>query len=673
MSRPAPPIHNQQSEINNHYPDPLSEDDSVITNDFQYHPLLNPSTEIRLLVLLPSPDRSAPIECQLSTIASADPIPFEAVSYHWESPPTRDREISVNGKQLLITKSLESALRDLRRRTESRRLWADGICIDQSMEAITERGVQVTQMTQIFARAERVVAWLTEEDQNFLKVFAFIHDMARSPLGPAIIFDSFPGYESLDKLINLPWWTRVWVFQEIVAAKEAILVCGKAWLPLDIFQDAARNLLDVWTEKMETRFRDKTLHPQARRFVQRGNYHVRWSSWCEDLASKDRLRKRLQQGEAISLLEILSSQRGPFHGASDPRDRVFALTGLSSEHQELQRAYNTDYTQSIEEIYATFARSFIQVSGNMNMLSASRTRAWDSGSTLPSWVPDWRVGYGWEDLRRISDCQLFDAGGGTRCEVLETCDPRSLRIMGVKFDKIDWMLPTYDALDEFRALMLFLYGEFLPLEDLAHDPRTKRARYSDLNQEPIVLESLQYERFEFKDNRWPNGELPMDPFLYISLMVHDTWLESGVPRRLDESKTHLLCAHITGIPGLEWTIPLFLSASTPEDLEILADNLEILSPSDRSDIARNFKAIDNRLSMEMMIRTTGGYYAMVPKWANEGDIIVIPMGSSVPYVAREQDGHFILIREAYVPDIMDGEVFEEYVDGESTLDILDIR
>jgi hypothetical protein len=79
----------------------------------------------------------------LLVIPSTNLTPSEALSYH-QGIPTRDRPIIVNGKRLIITKPLESAIWDFRKKDKERRLRADGGCIDQSTEGLGERGAQVT-------------------------------------------------------------------------------------------------------------------------------------------------------------------------------------------------------------------------------------------------------------------------------------------------------------------------------------------------------------------------------------------------------------------------------------------------------------------------------------------------------------------------------------------------
>lgn len=55
---------------------------------------------------------------------------YTALSYVW-GDATDIRQINVDGKALDITASLEEALRYIRDSKQPRRIWADGVCVNQ--------------------------------------------------------------------------------------------------------------------------------------------------------------------------------------------------------------------------------------------------------------------------------------------------------------------------------------------------------------------------------------------------------------------------------------------------------------------------------------------------------------------------------------------------------------
>ena len=84
-------------------------------------------------------------------------IEFEAVSYVW-GKGTKNQHIICNGDILEITTNLHKVLQCLRLPTASRRLWVDGICIDQ--DNLDEKGHQVAFMGKIYQAAKQVIVYL---------------------------------------------------------------------------------------------------------------------------------------------------------------------------------------------------------------------------------------------------------------------------------------------------------------------------------------------------------------------------------------------------------------------------------------------------------------------------------------------------------------------------------
>ncbi|KAH8591586.1 heterokaryon incompatibility protein-domain-containing protein, partial [Bisporella sp. PMI_857] len=124
-----------------------------------YEVLEDPTSCIRLLTLLPSPNYRDVVVCELIAVRLDEAPPYEALSYHW-GDGTHNQALIVNGRQKLVTNSLLQALKDLRRPFRPRILWADGLCINQGEDAVEERNMQLFQMQIVFSQASRVVARL---------------------------------------------------------------------------------------------------------------------------------------------------------------------------------------------------------------------------------------------------------------------------------------------------------------------------------------------------------------------------------------------------------------------------------------------------------------------------------------------------------------------------------
>lgn len=175
---------------------------------YQYRPL-PAHGEIRILQVRPG-HKADGIDCRLKqvSIASSDREDYDALSYAWEGQTPREA-IQLDGDPFLVTPNVFSALKHLRLKKERRTLWIDAVCIDQQNN--DERRDQVAQMRHIFHNAEKVIVWLGDGDDDS----AYAMDWLK--VTTAHEFVSFP--RAVVRLLNRPWWRRIWVLQEVVAAR----------------------------------------------------------------------------------------------------------------------------------------------------------------------------------------------------------------------------------------------------------------------------------------------------------------------------------------------------------------------------------------------------------------------------------------------------------------------
>ena len=133
---------------------------------------------------------------------------------------------------------------------KARLLWADAICIDQSN--LRERGEQVQLMRSIYQQAKEVLVWLGPEDEDGggEEVFEFLNRLWEECSGTnassvrksgafAILgsfkqldLQTFPSKDSpfwylLHCFYRQPWFTRVWIIQEVAISTSALIMYGK--------------------------------------------------------------------------------------------------------------------------------------------------------------------------------------------------------------------------------------------------------------------------------------------------------------------------------------------------------------------------------------------------------------------------------------------------------------
>jgi hypothetical protein len=90
-------------------------------------------------------------------------------------------------------------------------------------------------MGKIFSHASRVIFWLGNPDADSDLAMQFLEDEELQKSQGAkrkLTWDQLDAQTikikcSCDKLLMRPWFSRVWVIQEVAKAKSAVFACGK--------------------------------------------------------------------------------------------------------------------------------------------------------------------------------------------------------------------------------------------------------------------------------------------------------------------------------------------------------------------------------------------------------------------------------------------------------------
>jgi hypothetical protein len=186
-----------------------------------YEPIDSPKQEIRIIHLLPGQfDDSINIELVPVSLSNSPAPHYDALSYVWgrEQSPT---PALVNGRSVTITSNLDIALRYFRDEQDEKTLWVDAVCINQRDNV--EKGPQVQMMGQVYSKAGRVLVWLGPASDGSDELLERI----RQGVTEEDISDATLQSSSLS-MLGRPWFTRIWVQQEIaLAAEDPIMCCGR--------------------------------------------------------------------------------------------------------------------------------------------------------------------------------------------------------------------------------------------------------------------------------------------------------------------------------------------------------------------------------------------------------------------------------------------------------------
>ncbi|KAK2734363.1 heterokaryon incompatibility protein [Colletotrichum kahawae] len=200
----------------------------------------------------------AQVTVTLEIASLKDEPSFAALSYVWGDPAITE-EISVNGHTCRVTKNLAAALRHILKQQEAitnvqqqqlgwsvqpiSRVWADALCINQN--DIEERNQQVAMMVELYSSAYVVLSWLSSVDGDLPFTFETLDSIFREVEiennGEFEAVVSRPQWvqkyavfarprmddwvRGFKNLAELPYWRRVWIFQEVVLSRNLVYLC----------------------------------------------------------------------------------------------------------------------------------------------------------------------------------------------------------------------------------------------------------------------------------------------------------------------------------------------------------------------------------------------------------------------------------------------------------------
>lgn len=416
--------------------------------------------EIRL-IKISSGEWSDPISCELVRDSLSSVRPYHALSYVWGSAQIT-RPIFLDGQPWNATVNLESALRHLRLQLLPTYLWVDALCINQIDDG--ERTHQVDLMGTIYRSCKGVLVYLgdgvgrhrrrrmaratqgdpppiisfsldqeklpirctsaegTEDvDKAYLdtlQVFKFIRQL--SDAGHIDHSDyimqrnGLELFESLRQLTHAPftpWWTRVWVVQEVVLPPEVTLICGSISASWGLFSRAVRQY-NYHTQSCcsivtHTLPRDclKVLSSFSKKIEDLEEMRCIMSGTVTQHMDGTMILPTSRSDGQISLLSLL--RRFKSRKASDPRDKVYALLSLVKDDGNAYKAMNPDYSLTEVQVFQLATLHSIYSSSSLSVLHGDISRKFRQD--LPSWVPDWEASDYFFDNYRLDSTNLYDS------------------------------------------------------------------------------------------------------------------------------------------------------------------------------------------------------------------------------------------------------------------------
>lgn len=571
----------------------------------RYFPLRNDKKEIRLLRILSRarckglPDDS--LHCTLEHVSRDSEVPYTALSYAWGNEDERCL-IRVGGMLHYIGANLNAALRELQGEADDVILWIDQICINQSDD--DEKNHQVSQMKDIYSKAERVVAWLgpAADDSDllmfWLKQMSAVDTSAKA-LRDFVAYHNTPECMetipiAFDKFCRRKYWTRLWIIQELGVARSLTLNCGSASLTCEEWYDS---WLQIESSRETLKSNTEFLCCIAK------SYTSSAFSFSQGIMGH-RIRYQLGVDQPTNFLfrvvvTVLVLELDYNHPeTSFPRDRIFSLLGLACDAAAFPSFPDYANSTTCEDVYEEAARCFLR-QGHVDVLSYCQFPRSERNRRLATWAPDWymptRKPCGKDPWPQ---CSNFSAGFSesiTQFPLFSGPNLETLSLLGIAVDKVERVgsLWNPDWLGPIDTQAAFEY-----LADI--------------------------KAFCQESPRFEGGELDVD---VARIAINDCF-----PFPSDDPAYTALYKQF-----YRSAVDSFKKGRQGDDPWLT--NMKLLH-SRRSFISQS------------------GYVGLAPDHVSEGDLICIFLGGKAAYTLRlESEDVYSLVGETYVYGIMHGEIF----------------
>jgi hypothetical protein len=438
-------------------------------------------------------------------------------------------------------------------------------------------------------------------------------------------------------LFSSPWFNRMWVVQETIMAREVVFNYGMYSVPGWIIHAGLRIARD-FVPALKFSLLNFTTVWAFRRALCRHPHHSH--------------EEHKGRGDLRSLLMTFRTR-----DATDPRDKVYALLGITSDDSE-KLGITVRYDRSVAATYTEAAIAILKSKGDLSILELLKPV---TGHTpdLPSWVPDWAdkslpLAPLAETLRlkpsdkdeQVNPFNIITAEPAS-CLFKATMDGR-LTLSGHICDVITDVgtaMPTFDEEAD------ILDKGFQPCRPgIMHEKFVLTQRmYSRVRDRFKIYEA--WERMARAKALYPTGEDPTfaykctlqagpDKPPHVTMQEFQTWYENlGTYYEVLDKITAY------DIDSLK------RFSNRHEAIEMIAGGQEFskLPKPPQFDCSYGRK----------LVRTAKDYLGLAPIRAEVGDSVVLAKGAGTPLIARKTGTEWIMIGPAYVHGIMHGETWDE--------------
>jgi hypothetical protein len=451
---------------------------------FQYTPLQ--PRQIRLLRLHGNEKSPKDITASISVVSLDDNPTYRAISYCW-GDPTPTHQISLSTHPFGVTETVKQFfLRAIELGYAETSIWIDAICIDQTN--IEERSQQVKLMGDVYSKAVEVLIWFGEASDDSHHAIQLLNSpqirqinnkkasssqvlelLGKDPLTRP---DS-PAWRAMEVFLYRPWFSRLWVVQEGVLSRRAILICGPdtaSWSNFDIFLHRCLKWQAGWCASIVTGS---------------SSAQVPAPGWDTAVAIQSRRAKlvkhkgfgKMTSGSMTSLLIATSSLL-----ATDPRDKIYGILNLAEDKDRLYgepALVEPDYSIAAAELYRRATVELMWVNKSLALLGLAGVGWRTVTPDLPSWCPDYACynAAHYETSRQLGHfLEWSSATNRSRSYAFEkyskNIDLGELYLTGAKVDVVESIGRVWEADFDFDAALNWLWDSELQFVGLMGKAKT---------------------------------------------------------------------------------------------------------------------------------------------------------------------------------------------------------
>lgn len=447
---------------------------------------------------------------------------------------------------------------------------------------------------------------------------------------------SNPSWIAIRELMRLPYWTRVWVMQEVVLGKKVLLICDDTSMDLQALHDATSVL------KLARSASNWTFYENHRHFEPpRG--------WCQncwrhaETVSGPILDFRLRLGKSrIGNADFHQTAMDTYFNknllrATNPRDLLYGLFGLC------KLDIVVDYSKNLGRVYGDYVnywlKSPIHVPHNTRHLTRERMKqryhflrlggidAWPDDVQMPSWIPNFqRFG------TKIGSIKFPRQGFGQLSfpkEISEVIAYPDLSLAGVSIQRVERSSGVIIWDGGKRDKPYTLHRDFLShLRDL-----------NCRNQKYVTgITMLQAVARALVQSDDPEPTLPKDKLLLTMLTLVGTDDEIGTHRifgpNFEEPFTNR-----------EEAVDWFIEKLDFRHEQNLLDQVKVFAFDNRP---AYLKSVEQMLQTCSFFETEDGYLGIGPRSLAEGDELCLFHYCTLPVMLRRKGDHYTYVGPSWV-------------------------